>query len=225
MRPTNSFPEAVGGAIAAERCRPADPQVHERMEILWLESRCGTHERIAVFAGISRSTVQRTLRIYAAKSLVGIRSFGGKGQPRVDATQDDDRSGVPRASAAHGRRNRGRLGGGVAPQDRGWGPVTWVMDNARCPRGAWVQGAVKELGIELLFLPSYSPAMNPVERLGKFVKKEGWYRRPHQDFKRFRGAREGGLADLPTKYREERAALMTHCFKCGTTCHSRMREA
>ncbi len=34
-----------------------------------------------MLAGVSRSTVQRTLRIYAAKGLAGIRSFGWKGQP------------------------------------------------------------------------------------------------------------------------------------------------
>src|SRR5262249_55692076 len=40
-----------------------------------------THERIAELANVSRSTVQRTLRIYAAKGLEGVRSFGWKGQP------------------------------------------------------------------------------------------------------------------------------------------------
>ena len=68
-------------AIAAERYRHPDPRVQERMEILWLKSLGETHERIAVLAGVSRSTVQRTLRIYAAKGLAGVRSFGWKGQP------------------------------------------------------------------------------------------------------------------------------------------------
>jgi len=81
MRPTYSFPETVVEAIAGERyCHP-DPRVQERMEILWLKSKSQTHERIAELANVSRSTVQRTLRIYAAKGLDGIRSFGWKGQP------------------------------------------------------------------------------------------------------------------------------------------------
>ena len=81
MRPTYSFPEPVVEAIARDRYEHPDPRVQERMEILWLKSLSETHERIAVLAGVSRSTVQRTLRIYAAKGLGGIRSFGWKGQP------------------------------------------------------------------------------------------------------------------------------------------------
>jgi transposase len=81
MRPTYLFPEAVIEAIAGERYRHPDPRVQERMEILWLKSRNQTHGRIAELANVSRSTVQRTLRLYAAKGLDGIRSFGWKGQP------------------------------------------------------------------------------------------------------------------------------------------------
>ena len=81
MRPTYPFSDSDVAAIAAERYRHPDPRVQERMEILWLKSLGEPHERIAVLAGVSRSTVQRTLRIYAAKGLVGIRSFGWKGQP------------------------------------------------------------------------------------------------------------------------------------------------
>lgn len=81
MRPTYSFSESVIEAIAGERYRHPDPRVQERMEILWLKSKSETHERIAQLANVSRSTVQRTLRIYAAKGLDGIRSFGWKGQP------------------------------------------------------------------------------------------------------------------------------------------------
>lgn len=51
------------------------------MEVLWLKSKGQTHERIAELANVSRSTVQRTLRIYAAKGLAGVRSFGWKGPP------------------------------------------------------------------------------------------------------------------------------------------------
>ena len=81
MRPTYSFSDAAAEAIARERYRHPDPRVQERMEILWLKSKGETHERIAELAGVSRSTVQRTLRIYAAKGLEGVRSFGWKGQP------------------------------------------------------------------------------------------------------------------------------------------------
>lgn len=81
MRPTYSFPDVVVEAIAWDRYHHPDPRVQERMEILWLKSRNETHGPIAELANVSRSTVQRTLRIYAAKGLDGIRSFGWKGQP------------------------------------------------------------------------------------------------------------------------------------------------
>ena len=81
MRPTYSFPPAVVEAIARDRYGHPDPRVQERMEILWLKSQNEPHGRIAELANVSRSTVQRTLRIYVAKGLDGVRSFGWKGQP------------------------------------------------------------------------------------------------------------------------------------------------
>ncbi len=96
----------------------------------------------------------------------------------------------------------------------GWSvPVTLVLDNARYPRCAFVKNRAKKLGIELLFLPSYSPNLNLIERLWKFVKKEVLNSRHHQDFKRFQDAIDGCLADLPTKHREKLTTLMTHNFQ------------
>ena len=81
MRPTYSFPETVVEEIARARYHHPDPRVQQRMEILWLKSHNQTHGDIAALARVSRSTVQRTLRTYAAEGLDGIRSFGWKGQP------------------------------------------------------------------------------------------------------------------------------------------------
>lgn len=92
-------------------------------------------------------------------------------------------------------------------------PVTLVLDNARYQRCTLVQDAAKQLGIELLFLPSYSPNLNLIERLWKFVKKEALNSRHHQNFQKFQEAIDGCLADLPTKHREKLATLMTHNFQ------------
>lgn len=81
MRPTYSFPADVIESVARERYQHADPRVQERMEILWLKSKREPHQRIAELANVSRSTVQRTLRTYAARGLDGVRTFGWKGQP------------------------------------------------------------------------------------------------------------------------------------------------
>ena len=40
------------------------------------------------------------------------------------------------------------------------GPLTLVLDNARYQRNAVVQGLATQLGITLLYLPSYSPNLN-----------------------------------------------------------------
>jgi transposase len=81
MRPAYSFPETVVEAIARDRYHHPDPRVQERMEILWLKSKNEPHGRIAELANVSRSTVQRVLRIFATRGLDGVRSFGWKGQP------------------------------------------------------------------------------------------------------------------------------------------------
>ena len=95
----------------------------------------------------------------------------------------------------------------------GSGPITLVMDNARYQRCALVQALAKELGVELLFLPSYSPNLNLIERLWKFVKKEVLNSRQHQDFKKFQAAIDGCLADMPTKHQGKLATLLTHNFQ------------
>ena len=79
MRPTYSFSEDTIEAIGRDRYHHPDPRVQERMEILWLKSKDQSHERIAELANVSRSTVQRTLRIYAAQGVEGVRTFGWKG--------------------------------------------------------------------------------------------------------------------------------------------------
>lgn len=44
-------------------------------------------------------------------------------------------------------------------------PITLVLDNARYQRNAIVMALARQLGIELLFLPSCSPNLNLSERL------------------------------------------------------------
>ena len=92
-------------------------------------------------------------------------------------------------------------------------PITLVMDNARYQHCQLVQSLANELGIELLFLPSYSPNLNLIERLWKFVKKEVLNSRHHQDFPKFRQAIDGCLAKLTTKHQQKLDTLLTHNFQ------------
>ena len=51
-------------------------------------------------------------------------------------------------------------------------PLTLVLDKARYHRCRLVMDAATALVIDLLFLPPYSPNLNLIERLWKFVKKQ-----------------------------------------------------
>jgi len=93
------------------------------------------------------------------------------------------------------------------------GPVTMVLDNARYQRNAVVQGLAADLGIVLLFLPSYSPNLNLIERLWRFMKRKAAYGRYHPTFADFRAAIEDVLARVPTTHANKLASLMTLNFQ------------
>jgi transposase len=93
------------------------------------------------------------------------------------------------------------------------GPITLVLDNARYQRNAVVQALAVELGIELLFLPSYSPNLNLIERLWKFIKRRSLYGRYHPTFTGFRAAIEETIDGLSTTHAEQLKTLMTLNFQ------------
>ena len=53
-------------------------------------------------------------------------------------------------------------------------PITLVLDNSRYQKCAVVQALASSLGIELLYLPGYSPNLNLIERLWRFVRSSRW---------------------------------------------------
>jgi len=93
------------------------------------------------------------------------------------------------------------------------GPVTVVLDNARYQRNNVVQNLAIELSITLLFLPSYSPNLNLIERLWGFAKRQSVYGKYHPNFASFRAAIEDTLARVPTTHAEKLASLMTLRFQ------------
>lgn len=62
------------------------------------------------------------------------------------------------------------------------------MDNARYQRFNKVTEHAAKLGIDILFLPPYSPNLNLIERLWKFIKKKRLYNRYHETFCHFKEA-------------------------------------
>ncbi len=51
-------------------------------------------------------------------------------------------------------------------------PIVIVLDNARYQTCNFVKDKAAELGIQLIFLPTYSPNLNLIERVWKFIKSE-----------------------------------------------------
>ena len=93
------------------------------------------------------------------------------------------------------------------------GPVTLVMDNARYQRNDVGKGLAKVLGIELLFLPSYSPNLNRIERLWRFAKRKAVYGKYHPTFADFRAAIQAVLDGITTTHADRLASLMTLNFQ------------
>jgi len=92
-------------------------------------------------------------------------------------------------------------------------PITLVMDNARYQRCRLVQELAATLNIELLFLPSYSPNLNLIERLWKFTKKQALNSRHQKCFADFKQEIDKCLDGLSTTYRSKIDSLMALNFQ------------
>lgn len=87
------------------------------------------------------------------------------------------------------------------------------LDNARYQRNKVVQSLAVDLNIRLLFLPSYSPNLNLIERLWGFAKRQSVYGKYHETFASFRTAIEITLATLSTTHQKKLKSLMTLTFQ------------
>jgi transposase len=93
------------------------------------------------------------------------------------------------------------------------GPITVVLDNAKYQRNKVVQALAVELNIRLLFLPSYSPNLNLIERLWGFAKRQSVYGKYHATFASFRAAIERTLNEIPSTHANRLKSLMTLRFQ------------
>lgn len=92
-------------------------------------------------------------------------------------------------------------------------PITLVMDNAKYQRCEAVIEFAKIKNVELLFLPSYSPNLNLIERLWKFVKKKCLYCKYYEKFSCFKTAIDKCLYNTDKNYKNEICSLMTLKFQ------------
>lgn len=92
-------------------------------------------------------------------------------------------------------------------------PITLVLDNARYQRCALVQSLARSLRIELLFLPSYAPNLNLIERLWKFVKRECLASKYVASYEAFTATLDNCLNVLHTKHKAKMDTLLTLNFQ------------
>ena len=75
------------------------------------------------------------------------------------------------------------------------------------------QGSATRSGITLLYLPPYSPSLNLIERLWKFVKHRAFCGRYQPTFAQFQAAIQEVLGGLSTTHAEKLKSLMTLKFQ------------
>ena len=92
-------------------------------------------------------------------------------------------------------------------------PITLVLDNARYQKCALVQALAQSLGIELLYLPAYSPNLNLIERFWKWVKKQCLYSKYYATSADFQAAIQECIAQAPSKHPAELESLLTLQFQ------------
>ena len=69
------------------------------------------------------------------------------------------------------------------------------------------------LGIELLYLPSYSPHLNLIERLWRFVRHEWLYSKYYEDFADFKSAIADCIENANTEHQEKLESLLSWNFQ------------
>ena len=86
-----------------------------------------------------------------------------------------------------------------------------VMDNAGYNKSYQVQNLAEKLGIKIMYLPPYSPNLNPIERLWKFMKKKVMANTYYPDVKTFQQELMLFLRGI-RKHRKELSTLITDNF-------------
>jgi transposase len=87
------------------------------------------------------------------------------------------------------------------------------MDNARYQRNKKVFAAAQGCGIELLFLPSYSPNLNLIERVWRSVNTKCLRNRSLEDFAMFMTTIDKFIDSLSEENRFHLKSLVTENFQ------------
>ena len=91
--------------------------------------------------------------------------------------------------------------------------ITIILDNARYQKCKLVQNMGELLRIELCYLPPYSPNLNLIERMWKFVKKESLNSIYYENFDLFQNAISKCLHETTTVHKAALESLLTLNFQ------------
>ena len=89
--------------------------------------------------------------------------------------------------------------------------ICLIMDNAGYNKSYQAQNLAEELGIRIMYLPPYSPNLNPIERLWKFMKKKVMANTYFPDLETFQRELMLFLRGI-RKHRQELSTLITDNF-------------
>jgi transposase len=94
-----------------------------------------------------------------------------------------------------------------------------ILDNARYQKCKLVNEQAEALGIELCYLPAYSPQLNLIERLWKFVRNECLYSKYYENFADFKEAISNCISGTDTERKEKLDSLLTLNFQSFAKVH------
>lgn len=97
-------------------------------------------------------------------------------------------------------------------------PICIVLDNARYQKCALVTEAASRLGIALVYLPSYSPNLNLIERVWKFVKSSVLSAAYIDTFVEYCGRISTFVENIEIDNRDKMTSLVTEKFQLFDDC-------
>lgn len=95
--------------------------------------------------------------------------------------------------------------------------ITFILDNAKYQKCQVAIAAANMLNIKLLYLPPYSPNLNLIERVWKFIRKKSLNCKYYETFDDFKLAILGCIEKFSGEHKAELANLLTWSFQTFPT--------
>lgn len=94
-------------------------------------------------------------------------------------------------------------------------PIHLILDNAKYQHCKYVKEIATQLKINLEFLPTYSPNLNLIERVWKFMKKKVLYGKYYEVFQNFKEGITACVDNINNskQYKNELNSLLTFNFQ------------